>query len=272
MRKNCLTALITGLMIALTPVSVYASTAGTMPGAFTREQAGIWSKDASGKLTFSLAPLKWRNSDGSYASDTWAWLDPNSDGTSECYYFDAAGALLQNTTTPDGYTVNSDGAWVQNGIIQTRPSSSVTSVPQNSSNTNSLILADGNIDRNAFRAKVNSNKYFQYITDVSTADTLMIELVNKLRARYGLSQLTEDPVLMAYAAVRANEMQQSYSHIRPDGTKTIHGENLTDDTFSPGSGFMRFYCHYEHRANMLIPGYTRIGVAWCNGYWVQNFA
>ena len=28
------------------------------------------------------------------------------------YYFNTSGALLTNTTTPDGYTVNANGEWV----------------------------------------------------------------------------------------------------------------------------------------------------------------
>lgn len=57
---------------------------------------------------------------GSYASNGWYWIDGDNNGIAECYYFDAAGWLLANTTTPDGYTVNESGAWVQNGVIQTK--------------------------------------------------------------------------------------------------------------------------------------------------------
>ena len=49
--------------------------------------------------------------DGNYAKSGWAWLDGDRNGTAECYYFDDAGWLLTDTTTPDGYTVNADGAW-----------------------------------------------------------------------------------------------------------------------------------------------------------------
>ena len=49
--------------------------------------------------------------DGSYAKSGWAWLDGDRNGVAECYYFDDAGWALMDTTTPDGYTVNADGAW-----------------------------------------------------------------------------------------------------------------------------------------------------------------
>ena len=50
----------------------------------------------------------------------WAWIDGNQDGIAESYYFDLNGCLSTSTTTPDGYTVNSDGAWVQDGSVQTK--------------------------------------------------------------------------------------------------------------------------------------------------------
>ncbi len=50
----------------------------------------------------------------------WQWIDSNNDGVAECYYFDANGYMLANTTTPDGYTVNADGAWTENGVAHTR--------------------------------------------------------------------------------------------------------------------------------------------------------
>lgn len=37
----------------------------------------------------------------------------------ECYAFDREGWMYADTTTPDGYTVNSDGAWTVNGAVQT---------------------------------------------------------------------------------------------------------------------------------------------------------
>lgn len=58
--------------------------------------------------------------EGSYLSNTWAWIDGNNDGISECYYFGADGIMLSNATTADGYLVNADGQWIVNGIVQTK--------------------------------------------------------------------------------------------------------------------------------------------------------
>ena len=60
------------------------------------------------------------NGNGSYTNNGWQWIDGNGDGIAESYYFDNNGWLLTNTTTPDGYTVNADGAWVENGMVQSQ--------------------------------------------------------------------------------------------------------------------------------------------------------
>lgn len=54
---------------------------------------------------------KYKMEDGSYATG-WNWIDGKS------YCFDENGILYADTTTPDGYTVNADGAWVIDGVVQ----------------------------------------------------------------------------------------------------------------------------------------------------------
>lgn len=54
------------------------------------------------------------------AKNEWLEIDTKGNGVVEYYYFGADGILLQNTVTPDGYTVNGDGAWVINGVVQTK--------------------------------------------------------------------------------------------------------------------------------------------------------
>lgn len=74
--------------------------------------AGGWQSDANGWW--------WQNNDGSYPANTWQWIDGNNDGTAESYCFDSHGYCLMNTTTPDGYQVDGNGAWIVNNVIQTR--------------------------------------------------------------------------------------------------------------------------------------------------------
>lgn len=72
--------------------------------------AGQWSKDSVGWW--------WQEDNGSYPAGTWKWIDGDQDGTAECYYFNSDGYMLENTVTPDGYTVNAQGQWVSDGIVQ----------------------------------------------------------------------------------------------------------------------------------------------------------
>lgn len=61
------------------------------------------------------------NADNStWYTNGWQWVDGNGDGTAECYYFNQNGYALMNATTPDGYTVDGNGAWVSAGKIQTK--------------------------------------------------------------------------------------------------------------------------------------------------------
>ncbi len=46
---------------------------------------------------------------------TWQWID------GYCYCFDANGKLYTNCTTPDGYTVDAEGRWTVDGVLQYVP-------------------------------------------------------------------------------------------------------------------------------------------------------
>lgn len=72
--------------------------------------AGTWQQNDRGWW--------WQEDDHSYPVSQWKWLDGNHDGIAECYYFDEEGYLLTGTTTPDGYTVNDNGAWYDGLLIQ----------------------------------------------------------------------------------------------------------------------------------------------------------
>ena len=73
--------------------------------------AGTWQSDANGWW--------WQEDDGSYPVNSWQWIDGNNDNVSERYYFNSQGYMLANTTAPDGSTLNAEGAWTVNGIVQT---------------------------------------------------------------------------------------------------------------------------------------------------------
>lgn len=84
--------------------------------------AGQWKSDNNGWW--------YQNDDGSYPANTWQWIDGNGDGVSESYYFNENGYLLTNSSK-DGYTVNADGAWTVNGVVQTQGQQTAANPVQN---------------------------------------------------------------------------------------------------------------------------------------------
>ena len=73
---------------------------------------------------------KYKEDNGTYAANGWQWIDGKS------YYFDASGIMAKDTTI-DGYTVNSDGQWTVNGVVQTQGTTGQTA------NTNGVNHSDG---------------------------------------------------------------------------------------------------------------------------------
>ena len=60
------------------------------------------------------------NGDGTYAVG-WKVIDGDNDGMGEWYYFDQDGWLLTADTTPDGYEVDENGAWVYENEVVKQP-------------------------------------------------------------------------------------------------------------------------------------------------------
>ena len=96
------------LATAMTAVLTIAMAGTAMAGTWrtgTGSESGRWWYD---------------NGNGTWPASCWQWIDGDGDGLAECYYFDINGYLYTNGSTPDGSTVNDKGAWVVNGVVQTR--------------------------------------------------------------------------------------------------------------------------------------------------------
>ncbi len=96
MKKFCRIITLTALFAALLALTAFA---------------GCWQKNDRGWW--------WDNGDGTWPFSEWAWCDGNQDGVAECYYFDANGYCVMDAYTPDGYLVDRNGAWIQDGVVQT---------------------------------------------------------------------------------------------------------------------------------------------------------
>ena len=103
--KRSMKKLALGLLVGVLSIT------GCMP-AF----AGTWKSDSNGWW--------YQKDDGTWYNNGWQWVDGNNDGVSQCYYFTNSGYILTNTTTPDGYQVNADGAWIENNVVKTQGTAS----------------------------------------------------------------------------------------------------------------------------------------------------
>lgn len=116
----------------------------------------------------------------------------------------------------------------------------------------------------------------------------VVNLVNVERAKEGLSPLTIDTKVQAAAMVRAKECEQSFSHTRPNGSSFATalkeqnvsyrqaGENIAWGQHSPKEVMNAWMNSSGHRANIMNPSFTTIGVGYyenANGtdYWCQLF-
>lgn len=115
----------------------YMAAATTTPDGYTVNADGAWTENGVVKTRDDRITVPngawvrgegtnagrwwWKNTDGSYPKNEWKWLDGNNDGIAECYYFDADGWCVLNGTTPDGFTVNADGAWMTGDAVARRP-------------------------------------------------------------------------------------------------------------------------------------------------------
>ena len=73
----------------------------------------------------------------------WQWLDGNGDGIAECYAFDSQGWMYAGTTTPDGYTVNADGAWTLDGAVQSMAVAAGYAGTRAQAGASEAVAADG---------------------------------------------------------------------------------------------------------------------------------
>ena len=126
--------------------------------------------------------------------------------------------------------------------------------------------------------------------DKSTFAQQVVDLVNMERVANGLNKLTTYDKLTEVAQLRAGELETKYSHTRPDGRGCFTaledanlpyftaGENIAIGYSTPEKVFQGWMNSPGHRANILNPDVTMIGVGFvydensADGYyWTQVF-
>lgn len=125
------------------------------------------------------------------------------------------------------------------------------------------------------------------VSDTSFAQQV-VNLVNEERAKAGLKPLSVSQPAAQAAQVRAREIETSFSHTRPDGTRFFTalaeqnasyrtaGENIAWGQRTPQQVMDSWMNSQGHRANILNAKYTAIGVGHYKNasgahHWTQIF-
>ncbi|WP_315505993.1 CAP domain-containing protein [Oribacterium parvum] len=221
---------------------------------------------------------------GDYFKSSWQWIDGNQDGIAECYCFDENGWMYENTITPDGYTVNENGAWTVSNIVQTKTSDLI---PKNNTNNSNNTVSNtftetknNNLAETRNHEENQSNEDFSERQDEYRED--LLRRVNKYREKNGLNTLEENDYLNEMAQIRAEELSVRFSHIRPNGGSLIgeygvNGEIATKGSKTPKDAFLAFKVSKQHNEVMLHRTFLTFGSGYYvdeNGksYWVVLFS
>ena len=117
----------------------------------------------------------------------------------------------------------------------------------------------------------------------TSAAQAVLGLINQQRAAAGLGAVVWSDDLAICAQVRASELPTLFSHTRPDGSDwytvnsdIMYGENLAEFYYTADDVVAAWMDSPTHRANILEPGFTQMGVAVYESpdgkwYWAQEF-
>lgn len=181
------------------------------------------------------------------------------------------GQLNGNTTT-----ITFPGCNLPENKPETTPPSEDTNTPESKPET-----TPPSEDTNTPENKPEADKELTFAEQV-------VELVNQERTKAGLSAVTLDKSIASAALVRAKEIETSFSHTRPNGSKFSTalteqgvtfkgaGENIAWGQKSPEAVMQAWMNSEGHRANILNKNFTKIGVGYYQNaagrnFWTQLF-
>lgn len=181
------------------------------------------------------------------------------------------GQLNGNTAT-----ITFPGCNLPENKPETTPPSEDTNTPENKPE-----ITPPSEDTNTPENKPEADKELTFAEQV-------VELVNQERTKAGLNAVTLDKSIASAALVRAKEIETSFSHTRPNGSKFSTalteqgvtfkgaGENIAWGQKSPEAVMQAWMNSEGHRANILNKNFTKIGVGYYQNasgrnFWTQLF-
>ncbi len=121
--------------------------------------------------------------------------------------------------------------------------------------------------------------------DASSVGKQVTDLVNQERAKSGLKPVELDASLNKVAQAKAADMSKNnyFDHTSPTygspfdmmkqfGVSSMTaGENIAMGQRTAEEVMNQWMNSEGHRQNIMNPSFTKIGVGFVNGYWVQEF-
>lgn len=204
-----------------------------------------------------------------YVNEIWYYLD--NTGVMETgwvkyngkwYYLNDHGAMQTGTISLGNKTYYLNGS----GALEQIRNNSDQETTYYSSTTN----YDTSVDVDGL-AKLPQN---YNINIQSSAENKILELMNQKRTEAGLKPLVLDNTLLQIARYKSNHMIQFgyFDHTTPEGKNwtswldainyqyTTTGENIAYNNYDPVELFNQWWNSSGHRANMMNPSYTKVGI------------
>lgn len=190
------------------------------------------------------------------------------------------GQLNGNTTT-----ITFPGCNLPENKPETTPPSEDTNTPESKPETTppseDTSTPESKLETSTPENKPEADKELTFAEQV-------VELVNQERTKAGLNAVTLDQNIASAALVRAKEIETSFSHTRPNGSKFSTalteqgvtfkgaGENIAWGQKSPEAVMQAWMNSEGHRANILNKNFTKIGVGYYQNaagrnFWTQLF-
>ena len=184
-------------------------------------------------VLFSVTPFAagWELGTGEHASqwkyvnadntvDTgWHVIDGNGDGIAEWYYFDQEGWLATSCTTPDGYTVNENGAWVKDGQVVTEKTGGAQA--------GTAAQTAGTETKTSDASQMPQGKYFMYNV-VTTGATQKLSMNVLYQSFYEFASVTDTSVVLLHTVTDtygvSTQMYVTFNK-QADGTYTAKVDN-----------------------------------------------
>lgn len=266
------TAKTTQTTAATTKAKSPATTKATAPATTAAPKPAWTEKKCSGTMYINISSCSARK-EGLQGSEVVSYK----------YYGDAVNIAALTDT---GYYKLDDGTYIHSDYLsKTKPAETTTTVTTSA-------------PKQTTPSKSDSQTYPSVITDspvnCTAEEAEVFRIVNEIRVSYGLKPYKWDANAYKAAKARCSEIEQQFSHLRPDGSnfKTIYG--YSDDELwykfcsvgeNLGSGqptAQRVVDSWMastkgHRENILNPDFENLAVAFgtyndaYKYYWVQEF-